>query len=37
VTANNFRQGAHQFYTRVGLVQTHRYFCKPMPSSGATS
>ena len=28
LTANNFRQGAHQFYTRNGLVQTHRYFCK---------
>jgi PhnO protein len=30
VTANNFRQGAHQFYTRNGLVQTHRYFCKAL-------
>jgi PhnO protein len=31
VTANNFRQGAHQFYTRNGLAQTHRYFCKNFP------
>ena len=30
VTASNFRQGAHQFYARNGLDQTHHYFCKPL-------
>jgi N-acetylglutamate synthase-like GNAT family acetyltransferase len=37
VTANNFRQGAHQFYTRNGLVQTHRYFCKALPEMAGSN
>jgi GNAT superfamily N-acetyltransferase len=32
VTASNFRLGAHQFYSRNGLDQTHRYFCKALTS-----
>ncbi|MGD8837001.1 MAG: GNAT family N-acetyltransferase [Desulfobacteraceae bacterium] len=30
VTASNFRLGAHQFYARNGLDQTHRYFRKEL-------
>jgi GNAT superfamily N-acetyltransferase len=32
VTASNFRLGAHQFYARNGLDQTHRYFCMELTS-----
>lgn len=30
VTTSNFRLGAHRFYARNGLDQTHHYFCKAL-------